>query len=345
MSQRDYDQQRASFAALDDPQLPERFQNYVLDKNLIGEGPISFSYRAKRLDNGRAVRLKVLRRRVSGLTGVEVIFQQVKTAQTQYTGENLLHLTAATVHDGILILEYEYFESVSLRSLIDADAPFHPDLVALVAIEMIAGLNQIHGVRPSPGLGSLVPLHRNLKPENVLISPQGEVKLCDIGLVDIASFCDSRRLELPYDTRVYQAPEQLLRDGYADRRSDVYSLGLLMTEMLTTRLPYSGENVFEVRQNVRENRRLSLAGCFPPTKDGVRRKLTQQLGQICEKMIAHDSEKRTQSVADVENLLLRYLESGRYSDRNHTLADFLRTRTFQVERISKRGFLDRLFGG
>lgn len=344
----DYDHRQhyaANFAALDDPQLPERFQNYVLDKNLIGEGPISFSYRATRIDGNRRVRLKVLRKRVCQLAGVGEVYQRAKTAQMQYTGDHILQMTGAAVHDGILIFEHEYFDSISLRSLIDSDAPFHPDLAALVAMEIIVGLSQIHGVRPSPGLGNLVPLHRNLKPENVLISPDGGIRLTDIGMLDVATFCDTARLELPYDTRVYQAPEQLLRDGYADRRSDVFSLGLLILEMMTSRLPYSGNNVFEVRQNIRENRCASIESRYPATRDRDRKKLAQQLGQLCDKMTAHDSEKRVQSLVDVESQLLRYLEGAKYADRNRALADFLQRRSFHVERISKRGFIDRLFGG
>jgi eukaryotic-like serine/threonine-protein kinase len=344
----DYDRSpynSADFAAPDDPQLPERFQNYILDKNLIGEGPISFSYRATRIDGNRAVRLKVLRKRVCQLTGIGETYQRVKTAQMQYSGDHLLQMTGAAVHDNILIFEYEYFESFSLSSLLESDAPFHPDLAALIAMEIITGLNQIHGVRPSPGLGNLVPLHRNLKPENVLISPNGEVRLTDIGMLDIGAFCDAARLELPYNTRVYQAPEQLLRDGYADRRSDVFSLGLLILEMMTSLLPYSGSNVFEVRQNIRENRRRSVESLYPATRDRDRKRLTQQLGQLCEKMTAHDGEKRIQSLVDGESQLLRYLEGARYTDRNRALAEFLQRRSFHVERISKRGFIDRLFGG
>jgi eukaryotic-like serine/threonine-protein kinase len=344
----DYDRSpyhTADFAALDDPQLPERFQNYILDKNVIGEGPISFSYRATRLDGNRSVRLKVLRKRICLLAGAGETYQRAKTAQMQYTGDHLLQMTGATVHDNILILEYEYFESVSLRSLIENDTPFHPDLAALIAMEIITGLSQIHGVRPSPGLGNLVPLHRNLKPENVLISPNGEVRLTDIGMLDVAAFCDAARLELPYDTRVYQSPEQLLREGYADRRSDVFSLGLLILEMMTSRLPYSGGNVFEVRQNIRENRRVSMESLYPVVRDRDRKKLTRQLAQLCEKMTLHDSEKRIQSLVDVESQLFRYLEGSKYADRARALADFLQRRSFHVERISKRGFIDRLFGG
>ena len=195
MSSRDENQYHgAELTALDDPQLPERFQNYILDKNMIGAGPIGFCYRATRTDGNRPVRLKVLRKRVCQLPDAGELSQRVKNAQTQYTGDYLLRFTGAAVHNGILIFEYEYFESISLRSLIDDDAPFHPDLVALIAMEIITGLNQIHGVRPSPGFGNLVPLHRNLKPENVLISPSGQIRLADIGMVDIGDYCDRVRL-------------------------------------------------------------------------------------------------------------------------------------------------------
>jgi eukaryotic-like serine/threonine-protein kinase len=335
----------AEYAAIDDPQLPERFQNYILDKNVIGEGPVSFSYRATRIDGNRAVRLKVLRKRVSLQPEIAEVYQHLKVAQTHYLGDRILGFSGAAVHNGILIFEYEYCESVSLRSLIEGDAPFHPDLVALLAMEIISGLNQIHGVRPSPGLGSLVPLHRNLKPENVLISPDGCVRLTDIGMIDIADKCDAVRLELPRDDRVYQAPEQLLRDGYADRRTDVYTLGLMMLETLTAQFLFTGKDAYEVRQNIRENRRHQIRGMYPAVRDKVRIDLTEKLGQIIEKMVSHDPEKRTQSLVDAESQLVRYLEGTNYPDRNRAIADFLAARSFHVERVRKRGFIDRLFGG
>ncbi len=340
----DYDRSQ-QFAAVDDPQLPERFQNYALDKNVIGEGPASFSYRATRIDGNREVRLKVLRKRVCELPAIAEVFQQLKLAQPQFTGDNILRFTGATVHNGILIFEYEYFDSLSLRSVMDTDAPFHPDLVALLAMEIICGLNQIHGVRPSPGLGSLVPLHRNLKPENVLVSSTGWAKLTDIGMIDVPVYCDAARLGLPYDNRVYQSPEQLLRDGYADRRTDVYALGLIMLEMATARFPFRGVDIFEVRQNIRENHREPSDSLYPATRDRNRRELMHDLGKIVERMISTDSEKRIQSLVDVEGSLIRYLDGSNYSNRNRAIADFLKARSFEVQRLRKRGFIERLFGG
>lgn len=336
---------RAEFAALDDPELPERFQNYVLDKNKIGEGPISFCYRAKRIDNDRQVLLKVLRRRICALPEIKELHQKLSRVLTQYGGDNVVRFVGPGMHNEILFFEFEYVQAVSLRTLIDSDAPFYPDLVVLIALGVIAGLNQIHGVKPSPGMGNLIPLHRNLKPENILITPVGKVKITDTDMLQIADYCDKAQLELPYPLKVYQSPEQLLRDGYADRRSDIYSLGLIMLEAATSRFLYYGDNVFEVRQNVRENRRNNESLLYPAVKDDQRKSLTREFAKIIEMMLAYASEKRIQSFVEVESRIERYLVGSNYADPARAIADFLRVHTFHSERSRKRGFLDRLLGG
>lgn len=336
---------QAEFASLDNPELPERFQNYAIDKNQIGEGPVSYCYRAKRIDSNQTVLLKVFRKRICRLPGIRELHETLARVLSQYRGDSIVQFLGAGMQDGILFFEFEYAESVSLRSLIDTDAPFYPDLVVLIALGVISGLNQIHGLRPSPGMGNLIPLHRNLKPENILITPDGRVKIADIALLQIADFCDKAQLDLPYATRVYQSPEQLLRDGYADRRSDIYSLGLIMLEAATGRLPYPGESVFEVRQNVRENRRANFQSLSPPVTDATVRTLTKDLIGIIERMTAHVSEQRAQSLMEIEDLIAGYLKGSNYADPGRAIADFLRTRMFQSERSRKRGLIDRLFGG
>jgi serine/threonine protein kinase len=336
---------QTEFAALDDPQLPERFQQYVIDKSKIGEGPTSYCYRAKRVDDGRDVRLKVFRKRICGLAGIEALWQKLSKISAQFQGENVLRYYGSGLHDNLLFLEFEYFESVSLRSIINSDAPCHPDLVVLIASQIIAGLNQVHGVKPSPGMGNIIPLHRNLSPENVLISPEGSVKITDIEMQQIINFCDLARLDIPYSPELYQSPEQLLRDGYADRRSDIYLLGLMMIEMTTGRFPYWGKDVFEMRQNVREYKHDRLDDIFPATKDADRKFLLKQFRKIVERMFEHDPEKRPQSLIEIESQIGKYLEGSNYSDPYRTIADFLKHRAFHGERLRKVGFIDRLFGG
>lgn len=263
----------------------------------------------------------------------------------QFQGSNIQHFNAISFHDQNLILEFSYIDSVSLRAIIKENAPLHPDLVALLAMAITRALNQVHGTRPSPGQGNLIPLHKNLKPENVLISHDGKVFLTDIDMLPYCHLADRKKLALPYSDEVYESPEQLLRNGYADRRSDLFALGLTMLEMATGRYPYYGSNIFEVRQNVRENHREALNSLYPNYRESASRDLSRSLSRIIERAIDPNPDKRTQTPLDLEAELEDYFKGSAYDYPEKTLADFLRIRSFHMERSRKRGFIDRLFGG
>jgi serine/threonine-protein kinase len=335
----------AQFAALDHPDLPERFQNYVIDKNPIGEGPTTYCFRARRLSDNSAVRLKVLRRRLSQHPEIDETFDRLSRLFREVRGDRLLQFCTSGQHAGIRFFEFEYVDATSLRVVIERFAPLHPDLVALIALGAVAALLQIHGLRPSPGLGNLIPLHRNLSPENVLLTPDGRVLLADSDVNQLTTFADRRQIELPYLSQTYESPEQLLKAGYADRRSDVYALGLIMLEAATACHPYQGQTIFEARQNVRENRPFRIEALYPEYRDPLARALVKDLGSIVRACTAFDADKRPASATDVEDKLTSYLGDAGYEDRKRPIADFLRAGTFQVERKRKKSFIDRLFGG
>lgn len=341
----DYHGRYAEFAVIDDPSLPERFQSYSIDKNKIGEGPISLCYRAQRIDTNETVRLKVFRRRLSLNQEIVELFQKQSRLFSEFRGSQIQSFRGTTAHNEMLILEYGYVDGVSLRSIITENAPLHPDLVALIAQGILQALNQIHGVRPSPGMGNLIPLHKNLKPENVILTTDGRIMLTDIDMLPFCHLADRLKLSLPYSLNVYESPEQLLKSGYADRRSDLFALGLMMLEMATGRYPYGGANVFEVRQNIREEYRENADSLYPSYKEPSVRSLTKSLSRLIDKMVEHNPEKRMQTLMDLESSLVDYFKDASYDYPQKTLTDFLRLRSFQTERARKKGFIDRLFGG
>lgn len=341
----DYQGRYAEFAVIDDPSLPERFQNYSIDKDKIGEGPISFCYRARRTDTNEAVRLKVFRRRLSLNPEIVGLFQKQSRLFSEFRGSQIQSFRGVTTHNEMLILEFGYLDGISLRSIIAENAPLHPDLVALIAQAILQALNQIHGVRPSPGMGNLIPLHKNLKPENVILTSDGKIMLTDIDMLPFCHLADRLKLALPYSHSVYESPEQLLKSGYADRRSDLFALGLIMLEMATGQYPYGGANVFEIRQNIREEFRKNADSLYPSYMDSAVRSLSKSLSRLIEKMIEHNPEKRMQTLMDLESSLVDYFKDASYDYPQKTLTDFLRLRSFQTERARKRGFIDRLFRG
>ncbi len=340
-----YQGRYAPFAVADDPALPERFQNYTIDKNKIGEGPISLCYRARRADTNEPVRLKVLRRRLSQNSEITELFHSHTRLLNEFRGDAIQPFRGWTSHNDILIFEFGFVEGHSLRSIIDENAPLHPDLVALITQGIMQALNQIHGVRPSPGMGNLIPLHKNLKPENVILTSTGKIVITDIDMLPFCRICDRLKLDLPYSLEVYESPEQLLKNGYADRRSDIYSLGLIMLEMATGRHPYFGNNAFEVRQNVRENLHDNLDTLYPPYQDAAVKSLSKSLARLTSRLVEHNPDKRIQTLLDLESSLVGYFQGAAYDYPAKTLADFLKLRSFQTERARKKGFIDRLFGG
>lgn len=338
------DELYARYAAQDAPNLPEQFQSYKLNKDKIGEGPVGFSYRAVRNDTNSTVRLKVIRRRLCQASGFSEVFQRQGRVLAEMRGEHVLRFERTGSHNSILFYEFEYFEAASLRELINNEAPFHPDLAALIATQIATGLNEIHGFKPSPGLGNLIPLHRNLKPENVLISGNGHVYLTDIDMRALVDFADKNQIDLPYSAKVYASPEQLLKSGFADRRSDIYSLGLILFEMLTGKYPFPGQNAFEVRQNIRENTRLHYSDLYPVYRDSMIKWLLKQLSRLVENLIEHEAGQRPASILDIEGKLQDYFLGSSYDRPEDSIADFLRVGAFQSNRTRKRGFIDKLFG-
>ncbi len=340
----DMDELYARYEAQDAPNLPEQFQSYKLNKDKIGEGPEGFSYRALRTDTNSAVRLKVMRRRLCQNPEFPELFHRQGRVLAEMRGDHILRFERTGTHTSILFYEFDFVEATSLREIINSYAPLHPDLAALVTSQIAIGLNEIHGLKPSPGLGNLIPLHRDLKPENILITPAGHVYLTDIDMRALTDFADKQQIELPYSTRVYASPEQLLKSGYADRRSDVYSLGLILFEMLTGHYPFTGQNAYEVRQNVREDTRLRYADLYPVYRDSMIKWLVKQLGKLTESMMEHEANKRPATVLDIEGRLQDYFLGSSYDSPEDAIADFMRMGAFQSNRARKRGFIDKLFG-
>lgn len=332
---------REQFAA-DDPRLPETFQVYRVNRK-IGQGLISFVYEARRLDSKEIVRLKVLRKRIANLNGIRERVDQLDREYQIYHGDHILGYNGLGRHDDNIYFEFDYTDAVSLRSLIDDDAPFHPDLVAMIALGIIEGLTEVHGAKPSPGMGNLIPLHRNLTPENILLAPKGKVVLCDIDMGLISTFAEKAGLELPYTPLCFEAPERLLRD-YADRRSDIFSLGMVMMEMACKRLLYVGYSIHHTRQNIRDNKREKSSEMFPRSHSKDRDRRIKQLAGVIEQLIAHKPENRIDQLVQLESQLLKYLEGTRYREFGEEISEFMESRSFVSQRSAQRGFWRRLTG-
>jgi len=225
-----------------DTQVSDRLVGRVLDGRYrvgarVAKGGMATVYQALDMRLDRTVALKVMH---DGL-GDDVQFARRFVAEAR-AAARLSHPNVVAVFDqgdddGTLFLAMEYVPGRTLRDIIRQQAPLPPARALDLLAPILSALSAAHDA----GI-----VHRDIKPENVLISDNGVVKVADFGLARAVSATGNTATQgLLMGTVSYLAPE-LVTDGSADARSDVYSAGILLYELLTGNKPHSGDTPIQV---------------------------------------------------------------------------------------------------
>ncbi|MFD6860181.1 Stk1 family PASTA domain-containing Ser/Thr kinase [Rhodococcus sp. NPDC060090] len=210
-------------------------RRYLIEAR-IARGGMSTVYRAtdQRLD--RPVAVKVMDHQFAAdpqfLARFE--FEARSVARLNHPGLVAVYDQGQDGDDVFLVMEL--VEGGTLRELLRERGPMPPHAAAAVAAPVLGALAVAHRA----GL-----VHRDVKPENILISRNGEVKIADFGLVRAVAAANTTSRSVILGTAAYLSPEQVTT-GNADARSDVYSTGVLMFEMLTGRTPFTGDTSLSV---------------------------------------------------------------------------------------------------
>jgi serine/threonine protein kinase len=263
--------------------LPEQFGRYrILQK--LGAGGMGAVYLAQDGVMARRVALKVPH--FAPEDGPEVIERFYREARV---AADVHHPNICPVYDigevgGIHYLTMPYLEGSPLSQLIDPDRPWPPTRAAALVCRLASALEVLH----TRGL-----IHRDLKPSNVLVRPDGEPVLLDLGLA--RSFTD-RKQRLTATGRVlgtpaYMSPEQVVgAQGELGPATDVYSLGVILYELLTGLLPFVGPLEMVCAQ---------VLHAVPRLPSGLRPGLPPELDALCLKAMAKKPEERYGSMAQL----------------------------------------------
>src|SRR5512146_1275234 len=233
---------------------------YAIER-LIGEGGMAKVYLARDLRHHRRVALKVLRPDLGAAVGIDRFQAEIQvTANLQHP--NLLPLFDSGVAGELLFYVMPYVEGESLRARIDREKQLPVDEAIRIAAAIAGALDYAHrqGV-----------VHRDLKPENILIQ-EGQPLVADFGIALALSKAGGARITqtgLSLGTPQYMSPEQATGDRQIDGRTDIYSLGALMYEMLTGEPPHVGSTSQAIIARVLTERPRSIRATRPSVPEHV----------------------------------------------------------------------------
>lgn len=201
-------------------------------KGLLGEGGMALVYEAEDLKHGRTVAIKVLRPEVSAGLGPQRFRREIEVA-ARLNHPNILGLHDSGEAEGLFYFVMPFVEGESLRARLDREPRLSLDEVQRIIGQIGSALDYAH----RQGL-----VHRDIKPENILFQ-EGHALVCDFGIAQVTTGASEglTRTGMSVGTFTYMSPEQLLGEGAVDGRADVYSLGCLLTEMLTGSPPFEAD--------------------------------------------------------------------------------------------------------
>lgn len=200
----------------------------------IGSGGMADVYKAKDHKLNRFVAMKVLKPEFSADTNFIRKFQREAQAAAGLAHPNVVNVFDVGEDQGANYIIMELVEGITLKEYISRKGKLTVKEATSIAIQVSMGLEAAHNRNI---------VHRDIKPQNIIISTDGKVKVTDFGIARVAS---SNTISTNAMGSVhYSSPEQV-RGGYSDYKSDIYSLGITMYEMVTGRVPFDGDTTVAI---------------------------------------------------------------------------------------------------
>ena len=273
----------------------ESFHGYVVER-LLGKGGLGAVY---------LVRHEML----DTLSALKVLYPDVAHDNPNYVRRFLREAKLATrirhpnlvaVHDcgfdqakGVYYLVMDYVQGGDLRQALAFAGTFEPEKAVDVIVQVARALDAAQKFNV---------VHRDIKPENIMLQPDGTVKLVDLGIAKASNLGDSLKTttESTFGTPNYVSPEQALSAADVDARADIYSLGIVLFEMVAGRIPYDGKNAPQILAQVMSD------DPVPDVRD-FRRDVPPMLAATIRRMCVKDRDRRISSPA---SLLAEFAKLG-----------------------------------
>ncbi len=275
---------------------PSRIGRYTI-KAVLGQGGMGTVYLGHDPVIGRNVAVKVITLR-GGMTEEEARQYRERFLREAQAAGGLQHPNIVAVHDigqdpeqGQPYIVMEYVPGEDLKKVIRAEAPLPPWKAIRIVIQIASALDYAHG----RGI-----VHRDIKPANALIGEDGQVKIADFGVARLPD-SDLTQTDQFVGSPGFISPEQL-QGAAVDGRSDLFSLGVILYQLLTGRSPFEGDTPTEVLY------RISNQPALPPTH--VHGKLPSQFDPILDKALSKNPDHRYQTGRELMEALIALEAAG-----------------------------------
>jgi len=262
----------------------------------IGSGGMARVYKAQDRYLQRHVAVKILKEEFKHDVDFLKRFEKEAQAAASLTHPNIVQIYDVGTDNGNYYIVMELVEGITLKEYIRKVGALDWKEAVSIAIQICSALSKAH----SRGI-----VHRDIKPQNILITSDGIPKVTDFGIARAASV-DTSTMKIDTIGSVhYSSPEQV-RGGYIDEKSDIYSIGVTIFEMITGRLPFDGESAVSVA--------LKHIQDIPPLPTDIKPGIPSALNMIVMKAMAKSRKDRYQSaselIQDLENLVGKAAEPG-----------------------------------
>lgn len=210
--------------------LADRYE--IISK--VGAGGMSDVYKAMDHILGRNVAIKVLKQEFSEDRTFVTKFRTEAQSAAGLEHPNIVNIYDVGSEEGLHFIVMEYVKGITLKTYIEKKVQLSFKEAISIAIQVARGIEVAHNKNI---------IHRDIKPQNIIISTEGKVKVTDFGIARAAS---ANTISSDVMGSVHYASPEQARNGFVDNRSDIYSLGIVMYEMVTGRVPFDGDTTVAV---------------------------------------------------------------------------------------------------
>lgn len=256
----------------------------------LGQGGMSLVYRAVDIRTGHSVAIKILKSEYNNDVEFLERFQREAHAAGRMSHHNIVNLLDVGTEGEFRYLVLEYISGNTLKDIIQEKGALNPNTAIQIAIRILSALQHAH----ENGI-----IHRDIKPQNVLVNTNGHIKVADFGIARITNTKTISKKDMVIGSVHYSSPEQA-RGSVVQATSDIYSTGIVLYEMLTGRVPFTGDNPVTIA--------MQQVNASPPPLRELNPSVPPAIASVVMKALEKSPQRRFQSAREMADALLKAKE-------------------------------------